>query len=62
MAAASNRSATATSTQYGIVYDADTPNERDHAFSGIMFDVRCRTLLPIAYVEIVAVHVRGVSP
>ena len=59
MAAASNRSATATSTQYGIVYDADTPNERDHAFSGIMFDVRCRTLLPIAYVEIVAVHVRG---
>ena len=53
------RSATSTSTQYGITYESTTANDRDHAFSGIMFDVRCRALLPVAHVEVVALSVRG---
>ena len=43
-------SPTASRTTYGQVYDASTPNEQDHAFSGIMFDVRCREFLPVAAV------------
>uniref|UniRef100_A0A7S3PMF9 Uncharacterized protein n=1 Tax=Aplanochytrium stocchinoi TaxID=215587 RepID=A0A7S3PMF9_9STRA len=40
-------------------YSIDTTNHMDHTFCGIMFDIRAKTTLPVEYVEIYAVWVRG---
>eukprot|EP01006_Ploeotia_vitrea_P044469 TRINITY_DN66833_c4_g1_i2.p1 TRINITY_DN66833_c4_g1~~TRINITY_DN66833_c4_g1_i2.p1 ORF type:complete len:290 (-),score=15.96 TRINITY_DN66833_c4_g1_i2:1135-2004(-) len=40
-------------------YQADTTDREDHTFCGIMFDVRCQTELPVDYIQIQEVWVRG---
>jgi len=40
-------------------YTADTRDYEDHTFSGIMFDVLCKSDLPIQHLEITHVWVRG---
>ncbi|GAB5369067.1 hypothetical protein AAMO2058_001373500 [Amorphochlora amoebiformis] len=40
-------------------YTVDTRDHEDHTFSGIMFDIRARTSMPISYVEIHSLWVRG---
>lgn len=41
------------------VFQADTQDNEDHTFSGIMFNIEARKLLPIHFVEIQSVFVRG---
>ena len=56
-----------TTMQWGHTFEAVTRNEVDrrihtatqHAFNGIYFDVHCKELLPIQYIEIRSVAVRG---
>mmetsp|Transcript_7136 Transcript_7136/g.13928 ORF Transcript_7136/g.13928 Transcript_7136/m.13928 type:complete len:359 (+) Transcript_7136:3-1079(+) len=40
-------------------YNADTRDNEDHTFSGIMFDVEAKTQMPVTYIEIHAIWVRG---
>eukprot|EP00471_Norrisiella_sphaerica_P006758 CAMPEP_0184480030 /NCGR_PEP_ID=MMETSP0113_2-20130426/1518_1 /TAXON_ID=91329 /ORGANISM="Norrisiella sphaerica, Strain BC52" /LENGTH=312 /DNA_ID=CAMNT_0026858239 /DNA_START=93 /DNA_END=1031 /DNA_ORIENTATION=- len=40
-------------------YDVDTRDHEDHTFSGIMFDMKCKDDLPLEYIEIHKVWVRG---
>ena len=57
-----NRQRTSTTMQWGQTFEAVTRHETNrtgpihtslqHAFCGIYFDVRCKELLPIKYVEI----------
>jgi hypothetical protein len=37
----------------------DTRDHEDHTFCGIMFDVRCESALPLEYLEIGSISVRG---
>jgi len=38
---------------------ADTRDHEDHTFCGVMFDVHCKDVLPVAFIEITSVAVRG---
>jgi len=40
-------------------YNVDTRDYRDHTFSGIMFDIHCKDDLPMEYIEIREIWVRG---
>ncbi|GAB5360659.1 hypothetical protein AAMO2058_000646200 [Amorphochlora amoebiformis] len=40
-------------------YNVDTKDYEDHTFSGIMFDLHCKDHLPIEFIEIRQVWVRG---
>ena len=40
-------------------FEASTDDNQDHTFSGIMFPVECRQNLPVEFVEVKAVAVRG---
>ena len=42
-------------------YTLDTQSHQDHTFCGIMFDVTCKGVLPIEYIEISSVWVRGMN-
>lgn len=33
-------------------FTAEPANDEDHTFSGIMFNVRCKTQLPVEYIEL----------
>mmetsp|Transcript_62693 Transcript_62693/g.178009 ORF Transcript_62693/g.178009 Transcript_62693/m.178009 type:complete len:308 (-) Transcript_62693:126-1049(-) len=37
----------------------DTRDHEDHTFCGVMFDVCCKDVLPVAFIEITSVAVRG---
>lgn len=37
----------------------DTQDNEDHTFNGIMFDVKCGTELPLKFVRIESLWVRG---
>ena len=62
-----NRQHASTTMQWGHTFEAVTRNEVDrrihtatqHAFNGIYFDVRCKELLPIKYIKIRSISVRG---
>ena len=64
-----NRQHTSTTMQWGKTFEAVTRDEINqngpihtslqHAFNGIYFDVRCKELLPIKYIEIRSISVRG---
>ena len=65
----SARQHTSTNVQWGHTFEAATRNIVDdegrihtctqHAFNGIYFDVHCKELLPIKYIEIRSISVRG---
>ena len=40
-------------------FTCDTRDHEDHTFCGIMFDVRCECSLPLEYLEITSLSVRG---
>ena len=49
-------------SNYNEVHDTqtvDTPDNEDHTFCGIQFDVVCRKLVPLEFVTISSVWVRG---
>jgi len=50
-----------TSASYTVneAYQVDTCDHDDHSFSGIMFDIRVKETLPVEYVELGEVYVRG---
>ena len=40
-------------------FACDTRDHEDHTFCGIMFDVKCESALPLEYIELQSVSVRG---
>ena len=39
--------------------EVDTPNNEDHTFNGVMFTIECKTELPVDFVQITGISVRG---
>ncbi|CAE8710395.1 unnamed protein product [Polarella glacialis] len=58
MAAASHRAQAATYLVHDA-YDVDTRDAEDHTFCGIMFDVHCKSTLPVDELVVSSVWVRG---
>lgn len=56
--AAAKRQQLATNLQHEA-YEVDTRDHEDHTFCGIMFDLVCKSTLPVDYVEINALWIRG---
>ena len=42
-------------------FTVDTRDHEDHTFSGVMFDIKCQTNLPVEYLEVSSLSVRGPS-
>lgn len=40
-------------------YEVDTKDHEDHTFSGVMFTVMCRDELPVDFIELYSISVRG---
>ena len=42
-----------------IQVEVDTPDNEDHTFNGVMFTVECKTDLPVDFIQITSLAVRG---
>ena len=40
-------------------YEVDTPDHEDHSFCGIMFKLECKDDLPVDFIEVTSLSVRG---
>jgi hypothetical protein len=40
-------------------YEVDTADHEDHTFCGVMFTLTCKQTLPVEFVEITSISVRG---